>query len=81
MFPDLLLECYRIIQFAHIIKDEEELLAYDRYVLAQCDRTAEINFARDEGLDKGRSEGRSEVLDLIEQGFSIEEIKQRLNKT
>ena len=60
-------------RFAHIIRDKDELLAYDRYVLAQCDRTAELNFA----LKKGRTE----VLELLDQGLSIEEIKQRLRQT
>ena len=32
-------------RFAHLIRDKDELLAYDRYMKAECDRTAEFNFA------------------------------------
>jgi len=31
----------------HITQSEEEMWAYTRYMIAQCDRTAEINFAID----------------------------------
>jgi len=57
-----------------LIQDEDEFLAYMRYVMAECDRTSEINFA----LNKGKEEGREEVLNLLAQGLSVEEIKQRL---
>ena len=35
----------------------------------------------EEGMEKGREEGRKYFLELLDQGISIEEIKQKLNKT
>jgi len=39
-------------RMAHVAQSEEEMWAYTRYMMAQCDRTAELNFARDEGRDE-----------------------------
>ena len=35
----------------------------------------------EEGREDGREEGHTEVFELLSQGFSIEEVKQRLTKT
>ncbi|MCL2806393.1 MAG: hypothetical protein FWD26_10690, partial [Treponema sp.] len=59
-------------RFANIIRDKEELLAYDRYLIAECDRISELN----EGI---RQRDRY-VLDLIDQGLTTEQIKQRLTQ-
>jgi predicted transposase/invertase (TIGR01784 family) len=47
-------------RFAHITKDEDELRAYYRYVMAECDRTGQIDYARSEGRTEGRTEGHAE---------------------
>ena len=36
------------------------------------------NEGRNEGRSEGRSEGRNEVLELLKQGLSVNEIKERL---
>jgi acetyl-CoA carboxylase carboxyltransferase component len=50
--------------------------------MALCDRTSELNYARDKGFEKGRKKGRKEerqrLLELLDQGLSPEEIKRRL---
>jgi len=68
--------------------DEDVITAYNRMFMASCDRTSEINFAlskgREEGREEGRREGREEgqqyFLELLNQGLTIEEIKQRLSR-
>ena len=58
----------------HITQDDDAMWALTRYMMGECDRTAELNYA----LEKGRKKEREEVLDLINQGLTPEEIKQRL---
>ena len=55
--------------------DEEVITAYNRRFMDSCDRTSEINYAR----NKGREESRQYFLELLNQGLTIEEIKERLN--
>ena len=60
-------------RFAHIIQDEEEMLAYDRYMKAACDRTSEINYARNEGREEGLEEGRLVIArNLLAKGSTVE---------
>ena len=64
-------------RFAHIIQDEEEMLAYDRYMKAACDRTSEINYARNEGREEGREQGREDekliiARNLLAKGSTVE---------
>jgi len=54
----------------HVTQDEEDMWAYTRYMMGECDRTAELNYAYEKGS--------LYVLELMAQGLSIEEIKQRL---
>jgi len=35
----------------------------------------------EDGREEGREEGHTEVFELLSQGFSIEEVKQRLTQT
>lgn len=57
-------------------------------VRGDWDRWAQINFAKEtamaegrvEGKAEGRVEGRDEVLDLMAQGFSLEQIKDILKR-
>jgi len=43
--------------------------------MALSDYNSSINYAREEGM----KEGRAEVLELFEQGLSVDEIKKRFN--
>ena len=83
----------RAIQLAaermlNLTVDEDVITAYNRMFMASCDRTSEINFAlskgREEGLEEGREkaheEDRQYFLELLNQGLTIEEIKQRLSR-
>ncbi|MCL2809013.1 MAG: Rpn family recombination-promoting nuclease/putative transposase [Treponema sp.] len=47
-------------RMAHVAQSEEEMWAYTRYMMGQCDRTAEINYAREEGFEKGHAEAWEE---------------------
>jgi len=58
----------------NVTDDKEARRIYWRHQMALSDRTGEINYARSEG----RAEGQKYILELLEQGLSIEEIKQRL---
>ncbi|MDR2542080.1 MAG: hypothetical protein LBC80_01310, partial [Treponema sp.] len=59
-------------RFAHITKDEDELRAYYRYVMAECDRTGQIDYARSEGRTEGHAEGRFEEKYKIARNLLIE---------
>jgi flagellar biosynthesis/type III secretory pathway protein FliH len=71
--------------------DKEMRRAYWRYQMILSDYTSEMNYARDEGLEeglkkglkKGREEGleegRQRFFELLDQGLSAEDIKQRLS--
>jgi len=77
--PDLIKEVVKMdtaIQTAddrmdHVTKNKEDMWAYTRYMMAECDRTSEINYA----LNKGREEERKMILELLNKGTSIDEIK------
>jgi len=66
-------------RIAYVTEDEESVRAYWRRQMALSDRTSEINYARDEGIAQGRAEERQRLLELLNQGLSIEDIKQRLS--
>ncbi|MCL2720881.1 MAG: PD-(D/E)XK nuclease family transposase [Treponema sp.] len=59
--PELLQEVVRMdsaIQTAedrlhHVTQSEEDMRMYTRYMMAECDRTSQLNFARDEGRKEG----------------------------
>ena len=54
-------------------------------ILTEWNTEDAIAFAREEGREEGRDEGREErtqyVLDLLDQGFAAEEIRQRLKNS
>jgi len=60
-----------------LTKNEEEMDTYRRMQMAEFDRRAEIHYAREEGWDNCSSL----ILELLEQGLTIDEIKERLTKT
>jgi len=68
----------------YITSDEEEIRAYEMREMALMDERARLRFATDEGRKEGLAEGlekgREEVLELLSQGFSMEEIKLRLTQ-
>jgi len=61
-----------------VTEDGEAVRAYWRRTMALCDYASSMNYARDEGLAEGRAEERRRLLELLNQGLSLEEIKQRL---
>jgi len=60
-------------RMSQVTISEEDMIAYDRYLIAECDRISAINSAR--------RERDQYVLELIDQGLSTDEIKQRLSQT
>jgi predicted transposase/invertase (TIGR01784 family) len=58
--------------------------AYFRYFMDQCDRTSELNYALSKGREEGREEGVKQSQkffhELLNQGLTVEEIKQRLDQ-
>jgi len=61
----------RMIQ---VTQSEEDMIAYDRYLIAQCDLISQIDYAVEKGIEK-----RDQYfLELLDQGLSAEEIKLRL---
>ena len=67
-----------------VSRDEEERARIMRDEKIELDYQSEMTYyrrqAREEGREEGRGEEREYVLHLIEQGLSIEEIKQRLKQ-
>jgi len=60
---------------------DDEMDYWFRRKLFQMDRENEIKYARAEGQAKGIEKGQQNVFNLLDQGFSIEEIKRRLTQT
>jgi len=60
--------------------DEDVITAYNRRFMASCDRTSEINCAHNKGMEKGMKKVQQLVLEMINQGLTIEEIKERLKQ-
>ena len=59
-------------RMVYVTGDEEEIWAYERYLMALSDRTSEMNYAREEG----REEGKLEIArKMKEMGFSPEQIQ------
>jgi predicted transposase/invertase (TIGR01784 family) len=73
-------------RMAQVTEDDEAVRAYWRRTMALCDYTSSMNYATEkghaeglvEGMTKGRTEERQRLLELLNQGLSIEEIKERL---
>ena len=59
-------------RMVYVTGDKEAIRAYWRHQMDLSDRTSELNFARDEGRD--------EVIELFEQGLSVDEVKLRLKQ-
>ena len=72
----------------HVTQDEEDMWAYTRYMMGECDRTAELNYAQEKGveigiekgIEKGVEKSNKYFLELLDQGLSPEEIKRRLSQ-
>ena len=58
-------------RMVYVTGDKEMIRAYWRHQMDLSDRTSELNYARDEG--------REEVIALLEQGLSLDEVKKRLS--
>jgi flagellar biosynthesis/type III secretory pathway protein FliH len=49
-------------------------------LLTEWNQDEAIEVAREEAYEDGREEGREEILKLFEQGLSIEDIKEKLQR-
>jgi len=57
----------------HVTQSKEEMWAYTRHMMAQCDRTSEINYARDEGRKEGLL---TTARNALTKGYSIKSIQE-----
>jgi len=64
----------------YFTNDDEEIRAYEMREMALMDERARISYATNEGLMQGRKKGQEEVIEMLSQGLSVEEIKQRLSQ-
>ena len=66
----------------NILKDYLEAHASEvlNMLLGAWNQEEALEVAREEGLEDGREEERHYVLELINQGLTMEEIKERLQK-
>jgi predicted transposase/invertase (TIGR01784 family) len=69
-------------RMVYVTGDKEAIRAYEMRQMALSDYNSEIEYAREEGEAKGHAKGRQEerqyLLDMLDRGLSIEEIKQQL---
>ena len=65
-------------RMSHVTSDEEAMLAYDRYMKAACDRTAEINFARDEERKKSLKKLADKDATIADKDAEIARLKAEL---
>ena len=60
----------------HVTQSEDDMRAYTRYMMAECDRTSQLNFARDQGLAEGRLDEKLTIAkNLLSEGFPLEIIQ------
>jgi len=71
-------------RMVYVTGDKEAIRAYERRQMALSDYTSSMNYAREEGLRRGHAEGRNEerqrLLEMLDQGLPVEEIKRRLKQ-
>ena len=64
---------------AYLSGDEKLIRAYEMREKALHDWVSSQHYARKKGHAEGRKEERQQIMELINQGLSIAELKQRLN--
>jgi len=79
-------------RMVYVTGDKEAIRAYEMRQMGLSDYTSSMNYAREEGYQQGRQEGRQEsrqegrneerlrLLEMLDQGLSVEEIKRRLKQ-
>ena len=75
-------------RMVYVTGDKEAIRAYERRLMGLSDYNSAINYAREEGLEKGRVEGHAEgrneerlrLLEMLDLGLPVEEIKRRLEE-
>ena len=81
-------------RMVYVTGDKEAIRAYERRLMGLSDYNSSMNYAREEGhrqgIKEGRRKGRQEghkegrneerqrLLEMLEQGLPVEEIKRRL---
>jgi len=63
-------------RMVYVTGDKEAIRAYERRLMGLSDYNSSMNYAREEG----RNEERLRLLEMFEQGLSVEEIKRRLKQ-
>jgi len=59
-------------RMVYVTGDKEAIRAYEMRQMALSDYTSSINYAREKG--------HNDILEMLDQGLTVEEIKQRLAK-
>jgi len=71
-------------RMVYVTGDKEAIRTYERRLMGLSDYNSSMNYAREEGHRQGHEEGRSEerqrLLEMLEQGLPVEEIKRRLKQ-
>jgi len=63
---------------ARVLQDAEARELYEMRQKAERDRRSELAFAEEKGMKKGRLEGQIELLDLLDKGYTAEDIRRKL---
>jgi len=71
-------------RMVYVTGDKEAIRAYERRLMGLSDYNSSINYAREkghaEGITEGRNEERLRLLEMLDLGLPVEEIKRRLQE-
>ena len=67
-------------RMVYVTGDKEAIRAYEMRLMGLSDYNSSMNYAREEGHEEGRNEERLRLLEMLEQGLPVEEIKRRLKQ-
>jgi len=67
-------------RMVYVTGDKEAIRAYERRLMGLSDYTSSINYALEKGHAEGRNEERLRLLEMLDLGLSVEEIKRRLKE-
>jgi hypothetical protein len=75
-------------RMVYVTGDKEAIRAYEMRQMGLSDYNSSMNYAREtgyamghaEGHTEGRNEERQHLLEMLDQGLSVEEIKRRLTE-
>jgi len=67
-------------RMVYVTGDKEAIRAYERRLMGLSDYNSAIDYAREEGQTEGRNEERLRLLEMLDLGLPVEEIKRRLQE-